>query len=84
MPSAKVTSKGQVTVPAEVRAALGLHEGSTIDFVPTPAGSYEIVARRTSIRDLKGMLARPGRRPVSIEEMNEAIADAAAEAGQAR
>jgi AbrB family looped-hinge helix DNA binding protein len=83
MPSAKVTSKGQVTVPAEVRAALGLHEGSTIDFVPTPAGSYEIIVRRTSIKDLKGALRRP-ERPISLADMDTAIAEAAAESGRIR
>ena len=29
---AKVTSKGQVTIPAEVRDALGLREGDTVSF----------------------------------------------------
>jgi AbrB family looped-hinge helix DNA binding protein len=83
MASATVTSKGQVTIPAEVRAALGLREGSTVDFVPTPAGSYEMVVHRTSIRDLKGALPPP-QRPLSLADMDDAIARAAAESARVR
>jgi len=76
MASATVTSKGQVTIPAEVRARLGLRPGSRLTFVPTDGG-YEIHSQTASIKDLKGAVAPP-LQPVSIEEMNEAIAEAAA------
>lgn len=75
MTSAKVTSKGQITIPADVRARLGLRAGSRLAFVPTATG-YEIHPQTASIRDLKGAVPRPTQ-PVSIEEMNEAIAAAA-------
>jgi len=75
MTSATVTSKGQVTIPAEVRARLGLRPGSQLTFVPTADG-YEIHPQAASIRDLKGAVPRPDQ-PVSVEEMNEAIAAAA-------
>ena len=39
MPAATMTSKGQVTVPQAVRAALGLHAGTKIDFGPGPVVS---------------------------------------------
>lgn len=73
MPSAKVTSKGQITLPIEVRATLGLRPGSRLSFVPMPAGGYEVHAVGTSIRDLKGVLAPP-QHPVSLDDMDEAIA----------
>ena len=76
MASATVTSKGQVTIPAEVRARLGLRPGSRLAFVPTEGG-YEIHPQAASIKDLKGAVAQPPQ-PVSIGEMNEAIAAAAA------
>jgi AbrB family looped-hinge helix DNA binding protein len=67
--------KGQVTIPAEVRARLGLRPGSRLAFVPTKDG-FEIHPQAASIADLKGAVPRPAE-PVSIEEMNEAIAGAA-------
>lgn len=76
MTSATVTSKGQVTIPADVRARLGLRPGSRLAFVPT-AGGYEIHPQAASIKDLKGAVPRPAQ-PVSIDEMDQAVAAAAA------
>jgi len=73
MTSATVTSKGQITIPIDVRTTLGLRPGSRLSFVPTPAGGYEIHAEGASIRDLKGAVARPSE-PVSLQDMDEAIA----------
>lgn len=75
MTSATVTSKGQITIPAAVRARLGLRPGSRLAFVPIEGG-YEIHPQAGSIKDLKGAVPRPTQ-PVSIEEMNAAIAAAA-------
>lgn len=76
MTSATVTSKGQVTIPIAVRTKLGLQPGSRLAFVPTESGGYEIHPETASIRDLKGTVPRPAQ-PVSVDEMNEAIAAAA-------
>lgn len=76
MAHATVTSKGQVTIPVEVRTKLGLRPGARLAFVPTESGGYEIHPETTSIRHLKGIVSAPPQ-PVSIEEMNEAIAAAA-------
>lgn len=76
MRSATITSKGQVTIPVEVRTALGLRPGSRLAFVPTDTGGYEIHLEAASVQDLKGVVA-PLARPVSVEEMDEAIAAAA-------
>lgn len=73
MSSATVTSKGQVTIPVDVRTKLGLHPGSRITFVPTATGGYEIHLQAASVKDLKGAVPRPTQ-PVSIDDMNEAIA----------
>ncbi len=80
MALAKVTSKGQITIPAEVRAELGLKAGDSVMFYRNPVGGYSVLARNKSIRDLKGILPRPAR-AVSIEEMNEAIAEEAVNSG---
>lgn len=76
MASATVTSKGQVTIPVDVRSKLGRRPGSRLASVPTATGGYEIHPEAASIKDLKGAVPRP-RRPVSIDEMNDAIAAAA-------
>ncbi len=76
MASATVTSKGQVTIPVDVRTKLGLRPGSRLAFVPTNTGGYEIHLEAASIQDLKGTVPLPSH-PVSVEEMNEAIAAAA-------
>lgn len=81
MTSATVTSKGQVTIPADVRSRLGLRPGSRLAFVPTGTGGYEIHLQAGSIKDLRGTVPRPPE-PVSIDEMNAAIATAASAEAQ--
>lgn len=76
MASATVTSKGQVTIPVDVRTQLGLQPGSRLAFVPTESGGYEIHPETASIKDLKGAVPQSAQ-PVSVDEMNEAIAAAA-------
>ena len=76
MTSATVTSKGQVTIPVDVRTKLGLRPGSRLAFVPTDKGGFEIHPEAASIKDLKGTVPRPVQ-PVSVEEMSEAIAASA-------
>lgn len=79
MATATVTSKGQVTIPASIRKKLRLHPGSKIDFIENQAGETVIRAKTGSIRELYGFIQYDGP-PVSIEEMNEAIGRAVAEA----
>jgi antitoxin PrlF len=73
MSSATVTSKGQITIPAVVRAALGLGVGSRVEFVEAEQGRFSIVPATHSVQALKGLLRKPAS-PVSIEAMNAAIA----------
>ena len=82
MPTATVTSKGQITIPVQVRKSLGLDAGDKIDFVEVEKGRYVIEARTGSIRDLEGCVPKLNYVP-TIEEMNEAILDAAAESYRA-
>jgi AbrB family looped-hinge helix DNA binding protein len=77
MPTSRLTSKGQITVPQAVRQALGLEAGDKVDFVQVEGG-YKLVPLRKDVRALKGRFAGRVERPVSLEEMDEAIAEAAA------
>jgi antitoxin PrlF len=78
MPSAIVTSKGQITIPIEVRKALKIVSGVRVDFYETYPGHFSIIAKTGSIRDLKGILPKLGYVP-TIEEMNRDLLDAVSE-----
>lgn len=77
MPAAKVTSKGQITIPSEVRKALRLKTGSEVLFFEADPGEWRLRPRTSSIWELKGCVPKP-EKPVSVEEMNRGIAAAAA------
>lgn len=72
MPTATVTSKGQITIPKEVREGLGIDAGDRVEFIEEGKGAYRIVAATRDVRALKGIIARPAR-PVSVEQMNRAV-----------
>lgn len=78
MPTATVTSKGQITIPVEVRKALRLEPGTKIQFFAGENGEYAFRPRTGSIRDLEGCVPKLDH-IVTIEEMDEGIADAVAE-----
>jgi antitoxin PrlF len=70
--TATLTSKGQITIPAEVRQVLGVDTGDRVEFVALAPGRYEFIAATRSVTALKGMFGKP-RKAVSIEAMNAAI-----------
>jgi AbrB family looped-hinge helix DNA binding protein len=74
MPTATVTSKGQVTLPQKVREALRIRPGDRIDFVLDEDGEVRLKAGEVDVSALRGLLHRPGRRPVTLEAMEDAIA----------
>lgn len=78
MPTATLSSKGQLTMPAEVRADLRLETGDRVAFERVGDGSYRIRALKGDVRALRGILRSAGP-PLSIEDMNKAVMDAAAE-----
>jgi len=68
---ATMTSKGQVTIPADIRKALGLSAGERVVFTRLEDGTTVMRAKTRSILDLKGMLkSKRGKRKVAIEDMN--------------
>ena len=82
MPTATMTSKGQITIPKDVRKALGLKPGVRIDFYQIEDGKYALRPKTGSIMDMSGCLAHLGQ-PITIEEMNQAILDRAFELDEA-
>ena len=73
MTAATVTSKGQITIPLNVRQALQVGAGDRVEFVEIDSGRFEVVAVTHSVRALKGMFGK-STKAVSIEDMNAAIA----------
>lgn len=73
MTTATVTSKGQITIPANVRQALRIEAGDRVEFVQIEPGRYELVPATQSVKALKGMFGKPSK-TVTIEQMNQAIA----------
>ena len=78
MPTSTVTTKGQITLPRDVRQALGLDAGDKVDFLEVEGG-FKLVPLRKDVRALKGRFAGRVEQPVTIDEMEDAIAQAAAE-----
>jgi len=74
---AKMTSKGQVTIPQVVREQLGSEAGVTLHWVD-PTGRIVVTPLTLGIDDLIGILPKP-QRPLTIDEINEGIAEAALE-----
>ena len=79
MPTATLTSKGQITIPSEVRTLLGLKTGDRIDFIVEPGGRVTLAPRRARFEDLRGIFRRPGQRALSIAEMDSGIEKAVLE-----
>jgi AbrB family looped-hinge helix DNA binding protein len=73
MATATLTSKGQITIPADVRRALNVEAGDRVEFVQVEPGRFEVVAATRSVRELKGRFGKPAK-AVTIDEMNATIA----------
>ena len=71
MSTATVTSKGQITIPVDVRQRLGLESGDRVEFVEVEGG-FAIKPATDDVKSLKGLLRKPAK-PVSISEMNAVI-----------
>ena len=74
MPSATVTSKGQVTIPKAVRQALDIKTGDRLLFRVRSDGLLEIHVETGDLRDLQGILLRNGP-SVSLSDMEDAIGE---------
>ncbi len=79
MPTSTVTSKGQVTIPKQVRDRLGVHQGDRIEFVVDPGGSVSLRPLKRSARELAGFLHRHSQTAVTQEEMDASVLESVAE-----
>jgi AbrB family looped-hinge helix DNA binding protein len=79
VPRTTLTSKGQVTIPKEIRQRLGLRQGDQLSFHFDEAGRLTVEpVSLNPLGDLPGLLNhRAGERPATIEEMDEAVRESA-------
>jgi antitoxin PrlF len=73
MPSATLTSKGQLTLPKAIRDRLRLATGDRVDFVVRDDGTIVLRPATIDVRELKGSLRRTGVRRLSVKDMNAII-----------
>ena len=73
MPSATVTSKGQITLPKVIRDLLRLGAGDRVDFFVADDGTVVLRPATVDVRELKGLLSRRDLKPLSVKQMNAII-----------
>jgi antitoxin PrlF len=83
MTEATISSKSQITVPKQVREAMGVGAGDKIRFVPA-RGGFRLVSVRSDLRSLRGFLKGRRAAPLGIEEMNKTIAQMGTRGERAR
>lgn len=70
MAESTITSKGQTTVPAQVREKAGVEPGTRLVWHVMPGGGIIVRAKTASILDLAGTLKAPKGKHVAVEAMN--------------
>jgi antitoxin PrlF len=78
MSTGTMTSKGQITLPKDVRETLGLTPGTQVTFTRNADGDFVLSRPKRPIAELAGALRHHGR-AITVDEMDAAIAEAAAE-----
>ena len=72
MLSSTITSKGQITIPKDIRNILNIGKGDRIEFLVEANGSVTILPVTTDITALKGLVPKP-EKYVSLDDMKNAI-----------
>jgi antitoxin PrlF len=67
---ATLTSKGQTTIPKEIRDSLGMKPGDRMTFTLMPDSTVIMRVKSKSVTELAGMLRKKGRKPVPIEQLS--------------
>ena len=77
MVQARLTGKGQVTIPKTIREHLRIDTGSKIDFVIDENGEVKVIPINIAIENLSGILHRSGMKAASLADMEQAISEGA-------
>ena len=73
MALATITSKGQVTIPKDIRESLKLHSGDKIEILVTKNGEAIIKPVSRKVDEVFCKLYSPGRKAVSVESIKKII-----------
>jgi antitoxin PrlF len=73
MTTATLTSKGQITIPKEIRDRLLLHSGDQLDFQLTGQGEVLLKPVTRHVDEVFGRLSKPGQKALTPAEMDAAI-----------
>jgi len=73
MAESTITTKGQCVVPKKIRDYMRLNPGDKIDFVIREDGEVFVRPVILDVRELKGQMKKPGRKLVSLKEMEKAV-----------
>ena len=68
--AATLTSKGQTTIPKEIRTSLGMKAGDRMTFTLMPDGTVVMRVKNKSITQLAGLLYKKGRKAVPVEQLS--------------
>jgi AbrB family looped-hinge helix DNA binding protein len=67
---ATLTSKGQTTIPKEIRDSLSMKAGDRMTFTLMPDGTVVMRVKTKSITELAGVLHKKGRKPLPVEQLS--------------
>ena len=67
---ATLTSKGQTTIPKEIRESLGMKPGDRMTFTLMPDSTVSMRLKNKSVVDLGGILKKKGRKPIPVEQLS--------------
>jgi AbrB family looped-hinge helix DNA binding protein len=68
-----ITIKGQTTIPKKIRDHLKIQPGDKIDFIIDNNGKVVLEPATLDVKELEGILHKPGMKIVSVEDMNKAV-----------
>lgn len=72
---ATLTSKGQITVPKEIRDALALDAGAKLDFSIQSDGTLSVRPMKRSVSSIVGLLRVPAAKSATVKELDRALQD---------
>jgi antitoxin PrlF len=67
---ATLTSKGQTTIPKEIRDSLFMKAGDQMTFTLMPDATVIMRVKNKSVTELAGLLHKKGRKPVPVEQLS--------------
>lgn len=72
MATATMTSKGQITIPKNIRDSLGLETGDKVNFLIDNEGVVSLIPVIKDVTILKGLVNKP-QHSITVEEMKAVV-----------